>query len=48
MSDGSPTAEEYLRSLGDKIRDGFSKKRRVMSYNEYLAMVVEAPKRHLR
>ncbi len=48
MSDGTPSAREFLSSLGEKIRDGFSANRRVLSYSEYLSAVLESPRRHLR
>jgi serine protein kinase len=47
MSTGS-SAQDHLIQLGEKIREEFSQNRRVMSFAEYLALVLEKPRIQLR
>ncbi len=47
MSTGS-SAQDHLIKLGEKIREEFSQNRRVMSFAEYLALVLEKPRIQLR
>jgi predicted Ser/Thr protein kinase len=42
------TVRETLAALGDTIRDGFAQNRRVLSFGEYLELVLQAPQRQLR
>jgi predicted Ser/Thr protein kinase len=44
----SPVVKELLVGLGDAVRDDFTRNRRVMSFAEYLALVVAEPTRQLR
>ena len=50
MSDREPTAlvKELLVGLGAAVRDDFTRNRRVMSFAEYLELVVAEPSRQLR
>ena len=48
MSKGSPSAQEHLAKLGNNIREEFSQNRRVMSFSEYLGLVVDNARVHLR
>lgn len=47
-TDGGPGVKDVLAGLGDSVRDDFTRNRRVMSFSEYLALVVSEPVRHLR
>src|SRR5262245_56318842 len=40
--------KQTLATLGDTIRDEFTRNRRVMSYAEYLELVLAEPRRQLR
>jgi len=42
------TVRETLANLGDSIRDGFAHNRRVLSFGEYLELVMAEPHRQLR
>jgi serine protein kinase len=42
------TVRETLAALGDQIRETFAQNRRVLSFGEYLELVVQAPERQLR
>ncbi len=44
----APPVREQLASLGDQIRDDFAHNRRVLSFGEYLELVMQAPDRQLR
>ncbi len=50
MSDREPTAlvKDLLVGLGAAVRDDFTRNRRVMSFAEYLELVVAEPSRQLR
>lgn len=50
MTDREPTAlvKELLVGLGAAVRDDFTRNRRVMSFAEYLELVVAEPSRQLR
>jgi predicted Ser/Thr protein kinase len=39
---------ESLRAVIDEARDGFSRERRILSFDEYLDLAAEAPARHCR
>ena len=41
-------ARDLLTNLGETIQDRFAKNRRVMSFGEYLELVSNTPRRHLR
>ncbi|HEX8115595.1 MAG TPA: hypothetical protein VF516_48050 [Kofleriaceae bacterium] len=47
-SPGSPAVRELLVELGSAVRDDFTRNRRVMSFAEYLNLVVSDPIRQLR
>lgn len=42
------SVREQLASLGDTIRESFAQNRRVLSFGEYLELVLQAPERQLR
>ena len=44
----APVVKDLLRGLGDSVRDDFTRNRRVMSFAEYLDLVVSEPTRQLR
>ena len=44
----APAVRDLLRALGDSVRDDFTRNRRVMSFAEYLDLVVSEPTRQLR
>ncbi len=44
----APAVKDLLRGLGDSVRDDFTRNRRVMSFAEYLDLVVSEPTRQLR
>lgn len=44
----APAVRDLLRGLGDSVRDDFTRNRRVMSFAEYLDLVVSEPTRQLR
>ncbi len=46
--EGAPVVKELLAALGDAVRDDFTRNRRVMSFAEYLNLVVAEPQRQLR
>ncbi|MGN6108998.1 MAG: PrkA family serine protein kinase, partial [Kofleriaceae bacterium] len=49
MAPDAPTlVKELLVGLGDAVRDDFTRNRRVMSFAEYLSLVVAEPLRQLR
>ena len=39
---------EHLGRIGDAVRDRFEAQKRVLSFDQYLDLVVEHPARHLR
>ena len=45
---GSSVVRELLVELGTSVRDDFTRNRRVMSFAEYLDLVVSEPLRQLR
>jgi hypothetical protein len=47
-SPGSSLVRELLVDLGQSVRDDFTRNRRVMSFAEYLNLVVSEPTRQLR
>ncbi|CAN5706466.1 serine protein kinase [soil metagenome] len=47
-TDLAPVVKDLLRGLGDSVRDDFTRNRRVLSYAEYLDLVVSEPTRQLR
>lgn len=44
----APAVRDLLRGLGESVRDDFTRNRRVMSFAEYLDLVVSEPTRQLR
>jgi serine protein kinase len=42
------SARDELASLGDTIRESFAQNRRVLSFGEYLDLILQAPERQLR
>ena len=44
----APVVKDLIRGLGDSVRDDFTRNRRVMSFAEYLDLVVSEPTRQLR
>jgi len=48
MATDKGSTRENLRALGDRIRDRFSQNKRVMSFAEYLELVSDKPRTHLR
>ena len=42
------SARDELASLGDTIRESFAQNRRVLSFGEYLDLVLQSPERQLR
>ncbi len=47
-TEGTALVKDLLGALGTAVRDDFTRNRRVMSYAEYLALVVAEPRRQLR
>ena len=47
-SEPAPVVKDLIRGLGDSVRDDFTRNRRVMSFAEYLDLVVSEPTRQLR
>ena len=47
-SDPAPVVKDLLKILGESVRDDFTRNRRVMSFAEYLDLVVSEPTRQLR
>lgn len=47
-TDLAPVVKDLLRGLGDSVRDDFTRNRRVLSFAEYLDLVVSEPTRQLR
>lgn len=47
-TDTVPVVKDLLASLGEAVRDDFTRNRRVMSFAEYLNLVVSEPQRQLR
>src|SRR5437868_8890349 len=45
---GSAVVKDLLVELGDAVRDDFTRNRRVLSFAEYLNLVVAEPSRQLR
>src|SRR5438552_3347899 len=51
MGEGSEAEKEpfeRLAQLGGEIRDAYARHKRVMSFDEYYALVADAPQRHAR
>jgi serine protein kinase len=48
MAETTTQVKSLLAQLGDSVRDDFKRNRRVMSYGEYLSLVVAEPTRQLR
>ncbi len=48
MAETTTQVRTLLAELGDAVRDDFKRNRRVMSFGEYLSVVVAEPKRQLR
>lgn len=47
-SEADPSVKDLLKGLDDSVRDDFTRNRRVLSYAEYLQLVVAEPTRQLR
>ena len=47
-SDTAPSVKDLLTGLGESVRGDFTRNRRVMSFAEYLQLVVAEPTRQLR
>jgi predicted Ser/Thr protein kinase len=48
MGDVPSLVKEMLVGLGEAVRDDFTRNRRVLSFSEYLSLVVSEPRRQLR
>ena len=42
-SEAAPSVKDLLKGLGESVRDDFTRNRRVLSYAEYLQLVVAEP-----
>jgi len=48
MADIPALVKEVIAGLGEAVRDDFTRNRRVLSFSEYLGLVVSQPRRQLR